>query len=261
MNAIERLFFEKKEKNEGVLIPFIVCGDPNFEKTIELGNMLFDAGADILELGIPFSDPIADGPVIESASYRALKAGMNPNKAMEIANSLHQRGAVVFMTYYNILLQYGLSEFVSDCKKNGVDGIIIPDLPLEESDPLYAECKKQDIALIFLVSPTTDSKRLKQIVDKTKGYLYLVSTLGVTGAKEKVADITKELIANVKKVAQDKIPLAVGFGISKPEHVTEILNLGADGVIVGSAIVKLIQNNAISELKEFVSDLKKSTKK
>ena len=185
---------------------------------------------------------------------------MNPKKAMEFAEAVKDRGPLVFMTYYNIPLQYGLADFVSDAKKNGVDGIIIPDLPLEEAEPLYLECKKRDVSLIFLVAPTTDEERMEKIINESEGYLYLVSTLGVTGAKESVSEITKNLISKVKTISKGKIPLAVGFGISKPEHVTEVLKQGADAVIVGSAIVEKIHSSPISELAKFVSDLKKSTK-
>ena len=260
MNRISQVFQENLAKNQGVLIPFITAGDPDFDTSIEIANKLFDSGADILELGIPFSDPIADGPTIQASSQRSLNAGMTPKKAMKLADSLKDRGPLVFMTYYNIPLQYGLSEFVSDSKKNGVDGIIIPDLPLEESDPLYSECVKHNVALIFLIAPTTDSSRIKQIIDKSKAYIYLVSTLGTTGTKEDVADLTKTLISDVKDVSQGRIPLAVGFGISKPKHVTEVIKCGAEGVIVGSAIIEKIHSGSLSELEKFVLDLKTSTK-
>lgn len=261
MNRISEVFQTNLSKNEGVLIPFITAGDPNFETSLEIAHTLFGHGADILELGIPFSDPIADGPTIQASSQRALEAGMTPKKAMKLVNSLRDEGPLVFMTYYNIVLQYGLTKFVVDSKKHGIDGIIIPDLPIEESDPLLHECEKCDIALIFMIAPTTDPARMKQIIDRSKGYVYLVSTLGVTGAKENVAEHTKLLIHTVKEISQGKIPLAVGFGISKPEHVTELIDNGADGIIVGSAIINKIRHDSLSELEDFVSDLKRHTKK
>jgi len=262
MDRIVRLFEEKKEQNEGVLIPFITAGDPNFEKTIEIGNLLFDAGADILELGIPFSDPIADGPTIQASSQRALENGITPIKVMAIARKLSHRGPLVFMTYYNIPLQYGIERFVVDAKNNGVAGLIIPDLPLEEAQPVMEICKRNKLAFILFVTPTTDEARISQILKKSTGYVYLVSNLAVTGEQKSVANLTKQLVANIQKTARSfNMPISVGFGISSEKHVREIIDAGADGVIIGSAIINKINNDSLKHLSEFVSLMKANTKK
>ncbi|MBD3191005.1 MAG: tryptophan synthase subunit alpha [Candidatus Heimdallarchaeota archaeon] len=261
MNRISQTFQRNKANNEGVLIPFITSGDPSITESIKIGKKLFDCGADILELGIPFSDPIADGPTIQASSHRALQNGMTTEKAMDIANALKNHGPIVFMTYYNIPLQYGLTKFVKKAKKCGVEGLIIPDLPIEEAEELYQTCKQNKMNLIFLVAPTTDNQRLEQIVKKSSGYLYLISSLGTTGARGKVQHETKKLIERVKNTCNGILPIAVGFGISKPKHVEQIINFGAEGIIIGSAIVKKIANGSLDKMEEFVTKLKNSTKK
>lgn len=260
MNRISQTFQRNKANNEGVLIPFITAGDPSITESIKIGKKLFDCGVDILELGIPFSDPIADGPTIQASSHRALQNGMTTEKAMDIANTLKNHGPIVFMTYYNIPLQYGLTKFVKKAKKCGVEGLIIPDLPIEEAEELYQLCKQNNMSLIFLVAPTTDNQRLKHITTKSSGYLYLISSLGTTGAREKVQLETKKLIERVKDSCNGALPIAVGFGISKPKHVEEIINFGADGVIIGSALINKITNGSLTKMEQFVSALKKSTK-
>ncbi len=257
MNSISDVF----KKDEGIFIPFITAGDPNFDKSLVIAHKLFDCGADILELGIPFSDPISDGPTIQASSERALNCGMNTKKAMKMASNLKERGPLVFMTYYNLVLQYGLERFVLDSKYNGVQGLIVPDLPIDEADQLYNITKMHDFSLIFLIAPTTPDKRIEKIVEKSDGYLYLVSTLGVTGARDEISKDIKNLISKVKKIAKGRIPIALGFGISTPKHVKEVLSYGADGVIVGSAIVKLIKDGDLSKLEKFVLSLKQSSKK
>ncbi|MFX1294633.1 MAG: tryptophan synthase subunit alpha [Promethearchaeota archaeon] len=263
INKIDKTFQILKEDKEGALIAYITAGDPDFETSIEIGEEIAESGADILEIGIPFSDPIADGPTIQKASQRALNAGMTPKKAMEIAAILSKKIPLAFMTYYNIPLQYTLEKFTHDCKKNGIDGIIIPDLPIEEADPLLNNCLKQDIDQIFFAAPTTTESRLKKTLPKAKGFLYVVSLLGVTGVRSSLSDTTKMTISKIKPLSKDQVPIAIGFGLSKPQHLKEVLSYGADGAIIGSAIVNKIaqiDKISISEIGKLIQTLKKGTK-
>jgi len=264
INRIDKTFQILKEDKEGALIVYIVAGDPDFETSIAIGEEIIDAGADILELGIPFSDPIADGPTIQFASQRALKAGMTPRKAMEVASSLSKKIPLAFMTYYNIPLQYGLENFVKDCQKIGVDGVIIPDLPIEEALPLLNNCNKYDIDQIFFAAPTTTEDRIKKTLPVCRGFLYLISLLGVTGARASLTNITKLLISKIRSYSLDQIPIAIGFGLSEPLHIQQVLSYGADGAIVGSAIIDKVNQLdmiSISEIGKFVQELKSGTMK
>lgn len=261
---LKEKFKELKKRNEGALIGFVTAGDPTPELTVDIVNSLIKGGIDIIELGLPFSDPIADGVVIQKASERSLKGGMNPDLYFEIAKKIEGIPKVC-LTYYNLVLQRGLENFVRDCLKSGIDGLIVPDLPIEEATPLLNACDKYDISLIFLVAPTTTEERLKKILQVSKGFLYVVSLLGVTGAREKLSDSVKPLLSRIRELSRD-IPLAVGFGISKPEHIKEVLRAGADGAIVGSAFIRIIEKNLddkegmLSELKEFTRELKEATR-
>jgi tryptophan synthase alpha chain len=263
INRIDKTFQILKEDKEGALIAYIAAGDPDFETSIAIGEEIAGSGADILELGIPFSDPIADGPTIQAATQRALKAGMTPKKAMEIASAISHKIPTAFMTYYNIPLQYGLQAFVQDCKRCGVSGIIIPDLPIEEAGPLLNNCRKEEIDQIFFAAPTTTSSRIEKTLPKARGFLYVVALLGVTGARNTVSDITKTTISQIKQLTQDKIPISIGFGLSKPQHIKEVISYGADGAIVGSAIVNKIaeiDKISISEIGTYIASLKNGTK-
>ena len=264
INRIEKTFQTLKEDKEGALIVYIVAGDPDFETSIAIAEEIIEAGADILELGIPFSDPIADGPTIQVATQRALKAGNTPKKSMEIAASLTKKIPLAFMTYYNIPLQYGLEHFVKDCQKNGVDGVIIPDLPIEEATPLLNNCNRSNIDQIFFAAPTTTEERIKKTLTAARGFLYLISLLGVTGARIKLSHITKDTITKIRNYSIDQIPIAVGFGLSEPQHIQEVLSYGADGAIVGSAVINKVNQLdkiPISEIGKFVKQLKSATTK
>ncbi len=261
---LKEKFKELKKRKEGALIGFITAGDPTPEDTIDIVNSLINGGVDIIELGLPFSDPIADGVVIQKASERSLKKGTNPDLFFEIAKKIEEIPKVC-LTYYNLVLQRGLEKFVRDCSESGINGLIIPDLPIEEAMPLLNACDKYDTNLIFLVAPTTTEERLQKILNVSRGFLYVVSLLGVTGARRELSETVKPLLRKIKQIS-DKIPLAVGFGISKPEHIKEVLNAGADGAIVGSAFVRIIERNLndkegmLSELEEFTRELKKATR-
>jgi len=233
---ISEKFRELKKKKEGALIAYICAGDPSPEATKEYVQALVRGGADIIELGLPFSDPVADGPTIQAGIERALNGGMTPNVYFETVGSLNVNIPLVVMTYYNLIFKRGLEKFVKDCAASGISGIIVPDLPAEESGELASICKKHAIDLIFLVAPTTTEERMKHILAKGTGFIYLVARLGVTGARKDVASSTKELINRVKTAT----PKAVGFGISSGKQAAEIISAGADGVIVGSSFVDII---------------------
>ncbi|UZE91975.1 MAG: tryptophan synthase subunit alpha [Methanosarcinales archaeon] len=242
---IREKFDELRGKKEGALIAYICAGDPIAEKTVEIVDALVKGGVDMIELGLPFSDPVADGATIQAAIDRALTSGMNPDKFFKLAGSMNVNVPLIVMTYYNLIFRRGIKRFVSDCKSAGISGIIVPDLPVEESEELHQFCRDAGVDLIFIVAPTTTEERMNLILDKASGFLYIVSRLGVTGVREDVADSTEGLLKRIKA----PIPKAVGFGISKPEHVREILKAGADGVIVGSAFVNIIAKNEPEMLK------------
>jgi tryptophan synthase alpha chain len=268
MNAINEAFQKAKALGNGALIGYITAGDPKPELTPKIADALIKGGVDILELGLPFSDPIADGPTIQAASVRALAAGTTPVKVLEIAKEIRQSHdtPIVIMTYYNPVFRMGLDKFFSVAKQCMVDGVIVPDLPVEEADDYRKAASKFGVDTIFLAAPSTTDERLKRIVECSSGFLYLVSHFGVTGAKSAVEDSTIQLVKRVLPFTSGKIPLAVGFGVSKPEHVQRIIMAGADGVIVGSAFINLIQRNQkkldvlLKELQATSSELKKATK-
>ncbi len=233
---ISEKFSELKKRKEGALIAYICAGDPTPDATKEYVTALVRGGADIIELGLPFSDPTADGPTIQAGIERALNGGMTPDIYFRTVASLKMHIPLVVMTYYNIIFKRGLPKFVKDCAASGISGIIVPDLPPEESGELAGLCKKNDVDLIFLVAPTTTDERLKRILAEGKGFIYLVARLGVTGVRADVATSTRDLIKRVKTTT----PKAVGFGISSGKQAAEIIRAGADGVIVGSAFVDII---------------------
>jgi tryptophan synthase alpha chain len=267
--SIEEVFQGLREKGEGAFIPYITLGDPDPSMTIRLARTILERGGDILELGIPFSDPIADGPTIQASVDRALKAGMNPEAAFTITEEIRSYTGkpLIYLTYYNIVLQYGLRCFFKRMEDVGVQGIIIPDLPVEEAGDAITACGAYDRDLIFIIAPTTTQARLEKIPDGARGFLYLVSLLGVTGARERLHSITHQTLNRVKPILKRDIPVSVGFGISKPDHVREVIEAGADGVIVGSAIIDLIAANMAQKEKmlrrvaEYVAEMKAATVK
>jgi tryptophan synthase alpha chain len=266
MNTIKDVFQKQKQRGYGCLIGYITAGDPTPERTPEIADALIRGGVDVLELGLPFSDPIADGPTIQAASLRALKAGTTPLRVIEIAGQIkakHPDVPVVIMTYYNPVFRLGVERFLSAAKAAGVDGFIVPDLPVEEAADYREEAAKAKLDTIFLASPATSKERLEMIVAASSGFLYLVSRFGVTGAQSSVADTTVELIKKVQPHTAGKVPLAVGFGISKSEHVKRVIMAGADAAIVGSAFINIVaanQENMLHELEEAAAALKAATK-
>jgi tryptophan synthase alpha chain len=256
MNAIAKTFQKQNQQGNAVLIGYIMAGDQTPQQTPKIADALIRGGVDILELGLPFSDPIADGPTIQAASIRALASKTTPMKVIEIAKQIkrkHNKVPIVVMTYFNPVFKMGLNLFCQTAKASQVDGLIIPDMPVEEAEEYRKVAETCNIDTIFLAAPSTSNERLTKIVAASSGFLYLVSHFGVTGTKSNVADSTIQLIKRVKPFTSEKVPLAVGFGISKPEHIRKIAAAGANACIVGSSFVKIIQDNAKTMLKELQS--------
>ena len=251
-------FTELKSRHEGALIAYICAGDPTPEATVEIVHALARGGADVIELGLPFSDPIADGPTIQAAIERALDAGMNPDIFFDLAGSLDVSVPLVVMTYYNLIFKRGLERFVTDCARSGITGIIVPDLPVEEAADLAAQCGAHGVDLIFLIAPTTYPERMQRIAGVGSGFVYLVARTGVTGTRGDVAESTLSLIDLVRDTTHTTTPLAVGFGVSTPDQAATIIKAGADGVIVGSAFVNIIADgvNVPERIEELARELK-----
>lgn len=225
-------------KNGKAFIPFITCGDPDLETTGRLVREMAAAGADLIELGIPFSDPTAEGPVIQGANIRALAGGITTDKIFAFVRELRKDVTVplVFMTYANVVFSYGIERFVKCCAEAGMDGLILPDVPFEEKDEFAPICKANGIDFISLIAPTSEN-RVAMIAKEAEGFVYLVSSLGVTGTRSEIKTDLEAITAKIKE--NTDVPCAIGFGISKPEQAAELADC-ADGIIVGSAIVKLI---------------------
>jgi tryptophan synthase alpha chain len=241
-------------ENKPLLIVYICAGDPSPEATVDLAKRIASAGADIIELGLPHSDPIADGPTIQAAAQRAIAAGMNTDVYFDTVAAMDVDIPKVFMGYYNMIYARGLDKFASDCAKSGISGLIVPDLPPEEAGPLRDACIDHGVDLIFLVAPNTPINRMRMILDQTSGFVYLVARTGVTGARKDVLQDTKSLIERVP----GGVPKAVGFGISTPAQAAEVIRAGADAAIVGSACVDLIAKGEIDRLEQLVRDMKEA---
>jgi len=232
-----------KNRSRPAFIAYIVAGDPDEETSVALARQLIENGADILELGLAFSDPVADGPTIQRAGGRALAAGATPDQLFAIVRKIRafSQVPIVIMTYYNPVYRRGVSRFYDEGRSAGADGILVVDLPHEEAGEAIAVAKRTGLDQVFLVAPTTSESRIREIAQVGTGYLYLVSLLGVTGARQNVSQDVPALIAKVRK--HSSLPLCIGFGISRPEHAKAVANAGADGVIIGSAIVDIIEKN------------------
>ena len=258
MSRIEKTFANLKGKR-AALITYIMAGDPSLEISQELLNSLPAAGADIIELGMPFSDPMADGIIIQDAANRALKAGMNTIKILEIVNHFRAQNTttpIVLMGYYNPILHYGIENFCNDANTAGVDGLIIVDLPPEEDAELTAAALAKNISIIRLISPTTPEARLEKVLKNTSGFVYFISMAGITGTKTVDPAAVAPHVENIRRYSN--LPVAVGFGIKTPEHVQAIAGV-ADAVVVGSAIVAKVANyKNKNEIVEFVKLLSKA---
>jgi tryptophan synthase alpha chain len=238
MRRIDAVFAGKARP---AFIGFTVAGDPDKETCIRAAMALIDGGTDILELGIPFSDPVADGPTIQKADERALAAGTKVDTVFAIVREIRTRSGVpiVFLVYYNTVYHRGIDRFYREAHEAGVDGILVADMPVEESEEVYKAALRHYIDPIFLITQTTTDDRIKKIAAKARGYLYLVAVLGVTGVRSDVSAGALDLLRRVRKFTN--VPLALGFGISTPAHARTCATAGADGVIVGSAIVKIVE--------------------
>lgn len=251
-NRISKAFENKK-----AFIGFLTAGDPTFDASYDNIMALINAGADLVEIGIPFSDPIAEGPVIQEADVRALKSGMTTDKAFELAEKVRANTDIplVFMTYLNPVFKYGYDRFFAKCAEIGVDGLICPDMPFEEKAEADGIAKKHGISIISMIAPTSE-QRIKSIAESAEGFLYIVSSMGVTGVRSEIKTDLVSIMESVKKYAH--VPAAIGFGISTPEQAKKMSQL-ADGVIVGSAIVRLVEKfgeNASEEIYKFAKSLK-----
>lgn len=264
---LNRLLEELRVKKEGAFMPYLVVGDPDLPTSMALATALVNAGADILELGIAFSDPPADGPALQAASKRALTSGVRTEQAFEFLKALHEKHAVpvALLLYYNLVLQHGVDRFFERAKACGVEAILIADLPIEEAAEVIAASIKHGVAPIFIVSELTTEARLAAILGLARGYLYLVARLGVTGIREKVDDSVNDVIARVRK--QTELPILAGFGLSTPAHVGSVLTAGADGAIAGSVFARLIEKHLgdrrtmVSEVELLARELKRATRR
>ena len=250
------------ESENAALIPFFVIGDPDFDTSLDIVKTAIDAGADVLEIGIPFSDPIADGPTIQKADIRALNNGMTVQKALDFITQVKQYKDIPIglLMYYNLIYQYGVQKFFNDFHKAGVNSVLIADLSIDDADEIAEPAEKAGLDTVFMVTPNTDEQRMKLIASRTTGFIYTVSLLGVTGGRDQLSDTVEDMVAKLKKLTD--VPVCVGFGISKPAHAAAVAAAGANGVIIGSKIVKIIEENLNdvpklkTQLEKFLKDVK-----
>jgi tryptophan synthase alpha chain len=268
LSRISEVF--QRLKGEGALVAYVMGGDPDMRTSALVIDAVVRGGADIVEVGIPFSDPIADGKSIQAADVRSLAAGTTPAQVLELVartKARHPALPVIAMTYYNVLYSNGLEKFLAASKAHGVDGLIVPDLPFDEILDYSPLAKRHGLDAVLLAAPTTTPARMKAIAKHTSGFLYLVSLTGVTGARSDVQESTVGLIRSARKYA-GKVPVGVGFGLSTPEHVRAVLAAGADAVVVGSAIVDRVATSQkvgptmmLAEVESYVRALKDATKR
>jgi tryptophan synthase alpha chain len=262
MSKIKNKFLELRSKNQKALIAYVVAGYPSVDDTLSVIRGLVKGGADIIELGLPFSDPLADGPVIQNASYIALQKGMNLSKFLSLVKKIRKETdlPLVLMTYTNLLYRQGYDKFITLAKKAGINGFILPDMAIEETGEYLKAIRKNKVDSIFLISPNTSSKRIKKIVSASSGFLYLVSVFGTTGKQQKIQQYTIDAIKNTKKLVNGKIPIGVGFGVSTPQQAKFFIQKGADAVIVGSAFVRLIEKTSPKKIESVITKFTQSLK-
>ncbi len=260
LSLINNKFSELRTKKRLALMPFLMAGDPSLDLTSEILLTLQDQGADLIELGIPYSDPLADGPIIQLAASRALSGGVTPLKVLSLLMNIKEKLEIpiILFTYFNPLLKFGFKNFCEKAANAGVSGLIIPDLPLEETTEFSEIAKQYYLDLILLVAPTTPFQRMRNISEKSRGFTYLVSVTGVTGERNNLENRVENLITELKNISTN--PIAVGFGISSPKHVQKVKKWGADGVIIGSAFVKRIyesdKKNILNEVGAFCKNMR-----
>ncbi len=252
-----------RELKKPALMPYVCCGDPDAKFTKKLIREMVANGADAIELGVPFSDPMADGKTLQDAAERALEGGMTPKKAIEVLRELREEGIeipIFIMTYYNIVFSNGVADFTKLAKEAGADGFIIPDLPIEESGEMRSACDDNDRVLVQFITPNCSDKRLERIAKDAKGFLYAVSVLGITGARDEVSEDAIELIRRAKKITD--LPVVIGFGISNEAQASQYVKEGADGVIIGSKIAGLYAGrNNTDEVAGFCSSVAEKMKR
>jgi tryptophan synthase alpha chain len=238
MSCVSERFEYLRDRAQPALIPFLTAGDPDLETTAEALRVLDRSGADLIELGVPYSDPLADGPVIQAAATRALQRGTQMNDVLELVQQISPelQAPIILFTYYNPILNRGIEPFLQHISSVGVRGLVVPDLPLEEAESLLQPAATYGIEVTLLVAPTSSKERIRAIAQKSQGFIYLVSTTGVTGMRSQLQARVKDLLVDLRTVT-DK-PIGVGFGISQPEHARQVMEWGADAAIVGSAFVK-----------------------
>ncbi|PKL71756.1 MAG: tryptophan synthase subunit alpha [Methanobacteriales archaeon HGW-Methanobacteriales-2] len=267
VESYQEMFARVKEKNEGAFIPFIVAGDPDFETSLEIVKTFVENGADALEIGFAFSDPVADGPTVQDADLRALNSGMTTKRGFEFIKRIREFTTIPIglLVYYNLIYQIGIDHFYEAALESGVNAVLAADLPPEEAQDAVAASRKYGVQQVFMAAQTTTNERLQKISGLCEGFLYVVAVMGVTGARGDLQISTVELIERVR--SHTDLPLSVGFGISKPEHVANVIKVGADGAIVASAILNIITENledkvAMKEkIGKFCRELKEATKK
>ncbi|AGN83965.1 MULTISPECIES: tryptophan synthase subunit alpha [Enterobacteriaceae] len=266
MERYDNLFKQLSARKEGAFVPFVTLGDPSPEQSLKIIDTLIEAGADALELGIPFSDPLADGPTIQNATLRAFAAGVTPSQCFEMLATIRQKHPTIpigLLMYANLVFSRGIDEFYAQCAKVGVDSVLVADVPIEESAPFRQAALRHNIAPIFICPPNADDDLLRQIASYGRGYTYLLSRAGVTGAENRAALPLHHLVE--KLTEYHAAPALQGFGISAPDQVSAAVEAGAAGAISGSAIVKIIEKNLanptamLAELKAFVQSLKGAT--
>ncbi len=265
-NRIDQKFITLEKEKKKALVSFVTSGDPNFHSSKKIIESLPSFGTDFIEIGLPFSDPMADGPTIQRSSQRAIKSGINLEKTFKIIKDFRkndQKTPIILMGYFNPIFQFGLKSFFVTCRKVGVDGLIVVDLPPEEDSLIKNYTEKYNVYNIRLITPTTDKNRLRKISKSSKGFLYYVSIMGITGTKKPSLSLLKRSIIEIKKYT--KLPILVGFGINSSKQVKEI-NKFADGCVVGSAIINLIEDSEkekysieriLTKIKLFISKIKK----
>lgn len=268
MNRYEKLFARLTDKNQGAFVPFVTVCDPNPEQSLRIMETLVEAGADALELGIPFSDPLADGPTIQGANIRALDSGATPDICFDLISQIRAKYPdlpIGLLMYANLVYSRGIDNFYERCAKAGIDSVLIADVPTNESEEFVAAAKKHGVEPIFIAPPTASDETLTQVAELGGGYTYLLSRSGVTGAETKANMPVSTLLDRLNQF--DAPPALLGFGISEPEQVKQAIEAGAAGAISGSAVVKIIENNVeqpdkmLQQLENFVSSMKAATQK
>lgn len=264
MKSYKEVFANLKSQGRAALIPFFVIGDPDFDTSLAVVKAAIDAGADVLELGIPFSDPIADGPTIQKADVRAMRGGMDTHKACEFIRQVkrHKDIPIGLLMYYNLIQQYGVERFFKDFHGAGVNSVLVADLSIDDADEVLVPARAAGLDSVFMVTPNTAPARMERIAAKTTGFVYTVSLLGVTGSREALSGSVDGLVRKLKSLTD--VPICVGFGVSKPEHARTIADAGADGVIIGSRIVAMIESHlgqpqrAIEEITHFLAEVRQT---